>query len=75
MDGQGNHSSDKRHFERGYVRVGQAVHITEAGGEPVVQVCAAHCCLYRFNQKHSIDCGGAVIKAGMLGGETTHLAV
>ena len=50
------------------------IHIPEAGGKPVVQVCTAHCCLYRLNQKHCIDCGGAVIKEGMLSGETTHLA-
>jgi len=49
LDDQGNHCPDKRHFECGYVRVGQAVHVPEAGGEPVVQVCTAHRCLYRLN--------------------------
>jgi len=49
LDGQGNHGSDKRHFERGYVRVVQVVHITEARGEPVVQVRTAHRRLYRLN--------------------------
>lgn len=49
LDDQGNHGSDKWHFECGYVRVGQAVHIPEARGKPVVQVCTAHRCLYRLN--------------------------
>ena len=55
LDGQGNHGSDKRHFERGYVRVAQVIHITEAGGEPVVQVRTAHRRLYCLNQKHGVD--------------------
>jgi hypothetical protein len=41
LDGQGNHSSNKRYFESGHIWVDQAIHITKAGGEPVVQVCTA----------------------------------
>jgi hypothetical protein len=46
LDDQGDHGPNKRHLESGHIWVDQAIHITEARGEPVVQVRTAESRLY-----------------------------